>query len=389
MLAAWFPRSESTLNKPPQDPAVAAMVWLLTQSWFADWTSRLVGLVASKRRLRRIVNREQKPPVVVVGNLVAGGSGKTPLVIALVQQLSTKGLKLALLCSGYGGRRKGVLDLRQYVVPTLAWQDGWSDEAVLMAMQTGALVAVGADRNWALSQCLQADPRPDLIIADDGLQHQGLERALEVLMIDARGLGNRRCLPAGPLREPLKDRPPSDWAVFRGRAEEAVSEAGVSSANLGFDGAEPGQLAKSWVTLKEAESTVMTYSDWIARSAQTTRLSDFAVLFRGRKMLGIAGISQPDVIAAHCARFGLDVHWLFPGDHRALKLEPAMLGSFEAIVMTAKDAVKYGELPIPVYVLVQTVIAPEALCLELERIAHGPSTIRNPCLPDLQKQLTS
>ena len=374
VLDAWFPVRQPDFGCKASDPAMDAIVWLLTRSWFARLAAWLVADLAKKRRSQRRVERAQKPPVVVIGNLVVGGSGKTPLVIALARHLHARGLRIGLLCGGYGGKREGLLEAANYAEPMKAWQAGWSDEAVLMAMHTEAVIAVAKDRKQAMNMCLKADPLLDLILSDDGLQHHGLERAVEVVLIDARGLGNRQCIPAGPLREPLSHRPPSDWALLRrpGPMHYCAEESPRQGADLEL--ADIEQLAKCWLEWAEADIMVLGRSDWIAKRHEGMHLSNFAAQFRDRRLLGIAGISQPAVLARACARFGLDIHWLFPGDHRAVKLEPADLDPFEAVVMTAKDAVKYPQQRIPVYVLVQTVTAPESLCLDLERIAHGQPT---------------
>jgi tetraacyldisaccharide-1-P 4'-kinase len=130
---------------------------------------------------------------------------------------------------------------------------------------------------------------------------------------------------------------------------------------------------------------VMARSDWLIGSSESMTLAQFAQALAGKKLLGIAGIAQPQVLAASFAQLGFEVEWIFPGDHRAAELEAnlnaprrdveAASGSGkDAIVMTSKDAVKYGDLGLPVFVLVQTLIAPEPLCIELERIARGQPT---------------
>ncbi len=138
-------------------------------------------------------------PVIVVGNLFVGGSGKTPLVIWLAERLRASGWRPGIVSRGYGGYPGGKPRLVE------AGDDPvyLGDEPVLIAARTGAPVAVAADR-VAAAECLVRDGRCDLVISDDGLQHYRLKRDVEIAVFDAaRGAGNAYCFPAGPLREPL------------------------------------------------------------------------------------------------------------------------------------------------------------------------------------------
>jgi tetraacyldisaccharide 4'-kinase len=137
-------------------------------------------------------------PVIVVGNLVVGGSGKTPLVIALVEHLRAQGWKPGVVSRGYGRRSRG-----QVVVDANTKPEEGGDEPVLIARRTGATVVVDADRVAAAQRAIALGA--DIIVADDGLQHYRLHRDIEIEVIDgARGHGNALMLPAGPLREPFE-----------------------------------------------------------------------------------------------------------------------------------------------------------------------------------------
>jgi len=391
LLAAWYPSHIASTSRIRQDSevdplslAIKGLVWLLTQSWFGLIAARLVAELAARRRGRRIINREQRPPVVVIGNLVAGGSGKTPLVIALAKDLSERGLKVAILCSDYGGRRKGHLQASGDWQGVEAWHSGWSDEATLLSMQSACPVFVDSDRSAALALCLSTQSHFDIILSDDGLQHHRLERTFEILLIDQRGFGNGKCLPAGPLREPLDGRQVADWVLVREHAGQTVS----SNAPAQNDNTNPIRitaLGRCYQALPAPMLRVMARSDWLIGSSESMTLAQFAQELAGKKLLGIAGIAQPQVLAASFAQLGFEVEWIFPGDHRAAELEANLNAprrdveaasgkGKDAIIMTAKDAVKYGDLGLPVFVLVQTLIAPEPLCIELERIARGQPT---------------
>lgn len=142
-----------------------------------------------------------QPPVLVVGNLIAGGAGKTPIVMAVCNTMRAAGKKVGIVSRGYGrSASEAFLINPQNPLPKAA---DVGDEPLFLAIQTHCPVAVGADRNAALELLLKAFPDIDLVVSDDGLQHHRLKRQLEWVVFDSRGQGNGRLLPAGPLREPL------------------------------------------------------------------------------------------------------------------------------------------------------------------------------------------
>ncbi len=175
-----------------------------------SWCFR--GLVNVRRALYRfaLLRRVRLPvPVIVVGNISVGGTGKTPMVIALVALLIKQGYRPGIITRGYGGEQTS----QPIMVATDSDPYRVSDEAVLLAQRTQCLVAACPDR-IASSQLLLSKGC-DIIVSDDGLQHYRLERDIEIAVIDAaRGLGNGYCLPAGPLREPKKRLDSVDFVVF-------------------------------------------------------------------------------------------------------------------------------------------------------------------------------
>ena len=136
-------------------------------------------------------------PVVVVGNLYVGGTGKTPLAIELVRALQRRGWRPGVVSRGYGGTARSAR-----LVDAEATATEVGDEPLLIARATQAPVAVGSRRVAAARQLLRAHSDCDVIVADDGLQHLRLARDVEIALVDERGLGNGWLLPAGPLREP-------------------------------------------------------------------------------------------------------------------------------------------------------------------------------------------
>ena len=177
------------------------------------WTSRglfawlllpLTGLHAALLGVRRLAwhlgwrQAQRLPvPVIVVGNVVAGGAGKTPLTMALVQHLQQRGWHVGVVSRGHGRKSH---DTRAVMPDSLPADVG--DEPLLIRQKTGAQVWVGADRAEAGRAMLQANPGVNMLVCDDGLQHWGLARDLEICVMDERGVGNGWLLPAGPLREP-------------------------------------------------------------------------------------------------------------------------------------------------------------------------------------------
>ncbi|HXQ63445.1 MAG TPA: tetraacyldisaccharide 4'-kinase, partial [Steroidobacteraceae bacterium] len=178
----------------------------LERVWFGGargggWLIPLAFLFGAATTLRRHAYRAGwlsrahiGRPVVVIGNLTVGGSGKTPLTVWLALQLKARGLSVGIVSRGYGGASRGPLRVEPSTDPRLA-----GDEPVLLARRTGAPVVVGRDR-VAAARLLAGEV--DLVIADDGLQHYRLARELEIVVVDGvRRFGNGRLLPAGPLRE--------------------------------------------------------------------------------------------------------------------------------------------------------------------------------------------
>lgn len=171
---------------------VAWMLWPLSIFFgmavtLRRWAYRL-GVMASKH---------VDVPVLVVGNVVAGGAGKTPVVMMLANHLHGRGVRVGVISRGYG---RQTLDCREVGRDSLAGDVG--DEPKLVKQVTGVPVFVAANRHEAAAGLLQKYPRTQLILCDDGLQHYGLHRDLEICVFDNRGLGNGFLMPAGPLREP-------------------------------------------------------------------------------------------------------------------------------------------------------------------------------------------
>jgi tetraacyldisaccharide 4'-kinase len=279
----------------------------------------LAGLYAGARwlhglpwRMGLLRARPTAVPVVVVGNLTVGGTGKTPLVIALVEALRARGIAVGVISRGYGRRSRGVL-----LVGRDSQAEEVGDEPLLIARKTRAPVAVGEDRAAALARLCGAVPL-DLVIADDGLEHHRLARAFEIVVVDGqRGFGNGRLLPAGPLRAPLSRLRSVDVLVVNGAPAVAI------------DGVPEG-LPALVMQVRIAAITPL------AREAAHPLSA-----WRGQSAHLVAGTGHPGRIAEAARALGIEVHLHAFPDH--YDYEHSGVPSFDdglPVLTTAKDAVK-------------------------------------------------
>ena len=283
--------------------------------------SFVFGMLASLRRaLYRsgMLTSEKLPvPVIVVGNITVGGSGKTPLTLWLAQQLLDSGWHPGIISRGYtkASSKCGhscTTPAPQAVYPS-SDPDVAGDEAVLMAQRKLCPVWVGRNRAAAAHALLEAHPECDVLLSDDGLQHYRLQRDVEIAVVDGtRRFGNGFLLPAGPLRELPSRLAEVDAIVVQG----GTAAAGEFSMQL---------HGESFYNLLNPGT-----------SAQ-------AADFFGQRLHAIAGIGHPQRFFAHLNKLGLTVHaHPFPDHHRYLPADLAYAGA-DAILMTEKDAVKCME----------------------------------------------
>ncbi len=252
-------------------------------------------------------------PVVVIGNIVAGGSGKTPLTAALCRALAERGWRPGIVSRGHGRQTTGGDDPLIVAPDSDAAQVG--DEPLLLA-RSGFPVAVARDRVAAARALLASHPECDVIVADDGLQHYRLARDVEIAVVDAaRGLGNGWPLPAGPLREP------------RARLDEVDAVVALVA---------PGAQAPRIVT----NAYVMTLAGDTFRRVGDPTVVRTASAFGGPFVHAVAGIGNPDRFFAQLAAMGIAATpHAFPDHHRFDAPDLAFAGA-QAILMTEKDAVK-------------------------------------------------
>ncbi|MCW3150255.1 tetraacyldisaccharide 4'-kinase [Stutzerimonas stutzeri] len=266
--------------------------------------------VVARKRQRFLAGRAQAyrapVPIIVVGNITVGGTGKTPLILWLIEHCRAQGIRVGVVSRGYGA-----------TPPTLPWRvrpehsaSEAGDEPLLIVQRTTVPLMIDPDRARAVRALLEAEPL-DLILSDDGLQHYGLARDLELVLVDAaRGLGNRRCLPAGPLREPVERLQDVDAVLLNGAAAD-------ETAGYAFC-LQPSALIE-------------------LRSGEFRPLDHFPA---GQSLHAVAGIGNPQRFFATLET----LHWRpIPhpfADHAAYSPEQLRFTPELPLVMTEKDAVK-------------------------------------------------
>ena len=301
LIATWY---------SPRPTALAIALWPLSFVFRA--------VTALRRFLYRchiLPSQQLAVPVVVIGNLTVGGAGKTPLTLALAGALAAQGLHPGIVSRGYAGRNVNP----RAVVPGDDPGDV-GDEALLHAA-SGFPVWIGHRRADAARALLQANPRVDVVIADDGLQHYALARTFEIVVVDgARGFGNGWLIPAGPLREPVARATEADAVVTLVAADTSTSS--PASAHASTMTLEP----LPWRNLADPSVTPA-----------------FAALPPGT-VHAVAGIGHPERFFALIRAMGIDaIEHAFP-DHHRFRAGDVNYPGATAILMTAKDAVKCAAL---------------------------------------------
>lgn len=275
------------------------LLWL---GWPLAW---LYGRVAAARA-SRVIRERSSVPVIVVGNITVGGSGKTPLVLALLAALRERGYRPGVIARGYGGTGPFPLHVGADTPAACA-----GDEPALVARTAGVPVVVDPQRARALAAIRARGV--DVVVSDDGLQHLGLPRSVEIVVIDdRRRLGNGHCLPLGPLREPASRLASVDFVVGNG------GDAGL--------GALPMMLRPTrFVSLGEP--------------VQTMDVASFREV-HGERIAAVAGIGDPARFFStlRALDFTVEEH-AFPDHHAYTAGDFAPLAG-RVVVMTAKDAVK-------------------------------------------------
>ena len=287
--------------------------WQSLPLWPLGWLFRAaVAVRGSLYRVGLLRVQRVSAPVVVVGNITVGGTGKTPVAAWLARRIGLRGHKVGVVLRGYGGRASGP----PQVVTSGSDPAEVGDEAVLHALRGPHVVVAGADRVAAARQAIEAGA--EIVVCDDGLQHLHLGRDCEIAVVDAaRGLGNRQLLPAGPLREPPGRLERVHAVVFTQRGARA----------------EPPLRLRRPMTV---EARLHLGDAVNLRSGERRSLDRF----QGRRLHAVAGIGNPEAFFAALRAAGLDCTTHALADHAALDAAALPFPATATVLMTEKDAVK-------------------------------------------------
>ncbi|VAW44172.1 Tetraacyldisaccharide 4'-kinase [hydrothermal vent metagenome] len=273
-----------------------------------------------------------KVPVIVVGNITAGGGGKTPMVIWLANHLKSMGYKPGIISRGYGGKRK----VEPMFVTANASPVATGDEALLMAKKTQLPVMVGKDRVKAAKTLIQNYP-VNVLVADDGLQHLALGRDAEIVMLDAKWrTGNHMMIPAGPLREPLERLNSVDLVVFKGFIEQQHH-----------------------------------YEFTIESIHQLNHVNVFKDVadFRNKKVVAMAGTANPDSFFSLLSTAGMAIIKQPLPDHYKISAADFEPHQDTLVLITEKDAVKCENMNLShVWVVKMEVVMSEKTNLALTEL---------------------
>ena len=320
-------------------------------AWCLFPLSILFALLAAMRRqlfsLGVLKTVRLPVPVVVVGNVAVGGSGKTPVVLWLVEILRARGFTPGIVSRGYGGSVEGVAEVLPGGDPAR-----FGDEPVLMASRSGCPVAVGRDRPAAGHALLAAHPEVDVLIADDGLQHYRLARDVEIVVVDEATLGNRLRLPAGPLREGVGRIGEAALVLAHGKLSRALVEAIHPAPVFEF-------------------SLIGGTFQRVGRRTEQCGIE----AFRGRRVHAMAGIGRPERFFRQLESMGLRIERRPFPDHHEFTRADLVIPDGDVLLMTEKDAVKCAPFaPADSWVWpVQAQVAPGAAELIVEKL-DGPPT---------------
>ena len=317
---------ETTMTRAWQRQA--AWLWLLLP---VSWLYGFITMVRRQAYKIGLFSSYRAPvAVMVIGNITVGGSGKTPLIIALVNYLQKQGIKVGVISRGYGG------DSNQ--MPALVHADSLpsivGDEPCLIVNMTGAAMAVCPNRKQAITTLLNAHPELQLIIADDGLQHYALQRDIEWIVVDAsRGFGNQQLLPTGFLREPMS-RLTGANVVYHEKADRTTKDNKQAKAKRLTMYLQADKLQPLWSSAVEIDGLSV---------AAKTPMPLMPPIPNGR-VHAVSGIGYPQRFFDTLMALGFDVIGHAYPDHYDFSLTELLQYSELPIIVTSKDAVKIRAL---------------------------------------------
>ena len=276
----------------------------------------IAGLRKSRYQKQITVAPEStKPiPVIVVGNIGVGGTGKTPTIIALVKYFQSLKLDVAVVSRGYGRTTTGLMELNS---KSIAAEVG--DEPLEIYRATDCAVVVDTDRAAAVNY-LKVKVTPDIILSDDGLQHYLMPRDIELVVVSSqRQFGNGHCLPVGPLREPITRLNSVDYVLYNGGVpSDAPIRNAEDISNIGFS-----VLPKRWVNV---------------HSGEQIPLADLH--YDEGRLVAITGLGEPQKFFRTLDSLGLNCKTIAKPDHYFFTEKDFFEYERSCVLMTAKDAVK-------------------------------------------------
>jgi len=304
--------------------------------------------IAKSRRQKQSSSSKSEPavPVIVVGNISVGGTGKTPLIIALCSLLKEAGLRVGVVTRGYGRTNESPT----WVTDTSQAEDV-GDEALEIFLATSVPIYVDAERSRAV-EVMRSSASCDVILSDDGMQHYKMDRQLELAVVSSSlGFGNGHCLPVGPLREPVERLNDVDFILVNDTGEQHVSLANFADITQSYSVI--SNQAQAWVNVKTGERKPL---DFIP----------------GEQICAYAGIGQPEKFFSSLDRLGLEFERSAKEDHAHYAASDFSKPNMDAYVMTRKDAVKCSAFAHENtwYLEISTDLAPEFKTQFLEKISN-------------------
>ncbi|MGI0116574.1 tetraacyldisaccharide 4'-kinase [Zooshikella sp. RANM57] len=291
----------------------------ITQAWYqgSKWLCLLYPLsylfkCIARQRRKSFLSKPPpalSKPVIVVGNIAVGGTGKTPVVAAIVQKLQQQGLQVGIISRGYGGSgTQYPLDVNEQSSALIC-----GDEPLMLRQMTKVPVIVDPHRYQAAQYLIQ-QYAVDIIVADDGLQHYRLPRDIEVVVIDGqRGMGNGYCLPMGPLREPVERLHSVDFVICNG-----------------------AYLPEKKLPVVACEMQLHPVRIYNLKTGEVSNISQW----QGKTVEAVAGIGNPHRFFNTLAGLGIKPKAHVFADHYQYQVEDLIFDSDHPIIMTTKDAVK-------------------------------------------------
>ena len=250
-------------------------------------------------------------PVVVVGNLIAGGAGKTPTVLAIVQHLQRAGWRPGIVSRGHGGSARTAVDVKPNTPSTWC-----GDEPLLLRLRSGVPVVVHRKRAEAARMLLAVHPTTNILVCDDALQHRAIQRDVEVIVFDERGIGNGWLLPAGPLREPFaKAAPPRSLVIYNAPSPTTPWAGHLAHAQL--------------------LGLVRLHAWWLGDAPDAASIP----FLQGRTVWACAGVARPQRFFALLATAGITPQTIDLPDHFDFRSPPWPADATD-VVVTEKDATK-------------------------------------------------